>query len=384
MKKIVHIMISAFYIEGAGYQENLLPRAHKRMGMDVTIITSQFCFNSKNKVGSRPAGTYINDDGIKVIVLEDNKRLPFISPFQNKCKNVRKTLIEEVPDLIFMHNIEYMDSREVAHYASQMKIPLFCDNHSDFYNTPSKGILNLLLRHLLRIPLAKYISKRSKIMWGTTPWRVQYLQQYYKIPASKTDFLVMGADESLIHWNQRLQIRNNIRKKYGFQDDDFLIISGGKINKEKNIHILAKAVFEMNKSNVKLLIFGDADEYVRKELDRCADDHVKSIGWINSNDVYDLFLASDLGFFPGTHSVLWEQVVACGLPAVFKYWEGMQHVNVNGNAILLKEISIESIECTIANLLTDYSKYIQMKDNAISARIGFMYGSIARRSIGLQ
>lgn len=377
-------MISAFYIEGAGYQENLLPRAHKRMGMDVTIITSQYCFNSKNKVASRPAGTYINNDGIKVIVLEDNKRLPFISPFQNKCKNVKKTLVEEVPDLIFMHNIEYMDSREVAQYASKMKIPLFCDNHSDFYNTPSKGILNLLLKHVLRIPLAKYISKRARIIWGTTPWRVQYLQQYYKIPASKTDFLVMGADESLIHWDQRLKIRNDIRKKYGFQEEDFLIITGGKINKEKNIHILARAVSKINRSNVKLLIFGDADEYVKKELDSCSNDHIKSIGWINSNAVYDLFLASDLGFFPGTHSVLWEQVVACGLPAVFKYWDGMKHVDVNGNAILLKDISVESIEYTIVNILTDYSKYIQMRDNAITARNGFMYGTIARRSIGLQ
>lgn len=377
-------MISAFYIEGAGYQENLLPRAHKRMGMDVTIITSQFCFNSKNQVGSRPAGTYINNDGIKVIVLEDNKRLPFISPFQNKCKNVKKTLVEEAPDLIFMHNIEYMDSREVAQYASKMKIPLFCDNHSDFYNTPSKGILNLLLKHVLRIPLAKYISKRARIIWGTTPWRVQYLQQYYKIPASKTDFLVMGADESLIHWNQRLKIRNDIRKKYGFQEEDFLIITGGKINKEKNIHILVRAVSKINRSNVKLLIFGDADEYVKKELDSCSNDHIKSIGWINSNAVYDLFLASDLGFFPGTHSVLWEQVVACGLPAVFKYWDGMKHVDVNGNAILLKDISVESIECTIVNILTDNSKYIQMRDNAITARNGFMYGTIARRSIGLQ
>ena len=377
-------MISAFYIEGAGYQENLLPRAHKRMGMDVTIITSQYCFNSKNKVGSRPAGTYINNDGIKVIVLEDNKRLPFISPFQNKCKNVKKTLVEEVPDLIFMHNIEYMDSREVAQYASKMKIPLFCDNHSDFYNTPSKGILNLLLKHVLRIPLAKYISKRARIIWGTTPWRVQYLQQYYKIPASKTDFLVMGADESLIHWDQRLKIRNDIRKKYGFQEEDFLIITGGKINKEKNIHILARAVSKINRSNVKLLIFGDVDEYVKKELDSCSNDHIKSIGWINSNAVYDLFLASDLGFFPGTHSVLWEQVVACGLPAVFKYWDGMKHVDVNGNAILLKDISVESIEYTIVNILTDYSKYIQMRDNAITARNGFMYGTIARRSIGLQ
>ena len=211
MKKIVHVMISNFYIEGAGYQENLLPRAHKRMGYDVTIITSQFCFNSKNEKGKREACTYINNDGIKVIILEDNVRYPIISHFQPCCNGIVDTLKLENPDIIFMHNLGDVDSYIVAKYASKNNTILYCDNHADFYNTKSKGILRCVLRHILRIPIARYISKNSKKIWGTTPWRVQFLQDFYKIDADKTDFLVMGADEQLINWNDKDIIRANKR-----------------------------------------------------------------------------------------------------------------------------------------------------------------------------
>lgn len=383
MGKIVHVMISAFFIEGAGYQENLLPRAHKRMGFDVTIITSRFCFDHVNNVASRPSGTYINADGIKVIILDDNKRYPLISPLQTKCKGLLRVLKEEHPDYLFMHNIEYMDSYIVARYAAAMNIPLFCDNHADYYNSPSRGIIQFLQRVFIRIPLARFIAKRASVIWGTTPWRVQYLQQYYKIPKSKTGFLVMGADETLIRWEQRDKIRSEVRKKYGISDSDFLIITGGKINQEKNIHVLANAVYELNQKNVKLLIFGIPDEYVTKELDLISGNNIIRIGWVDSNDVYDLFLSSDLGFFPGTHSVLWEQAVACGLPSVFKYWEGMQHVNVNGNAFLLKDISIASIKKVIDFIVNDTNQYSFMLKNATKAKDGFMYCNIAKRAIGL-
>ena len=46
MEKILHVVVCTFYVEGAGYQENLLPRAHKQQGYDVTIVTKQ-----NNKLG---------------------------------------------------------------------------------------------------------------------------------------------------------------------------------------------------------------------------------------------------------------------------------------------------------------------------------------------
>ena len=382
MKKIVHIMISAFYKEGAGYQENLMSRAHKRMGLDVTIITSQFCLDNSGKVSLRSDGTYINADGIKVIILRNNKRYPLLSPFQNRCNGLKEVLTAEHPDCIFMHNIEYMDSYVVAKYAASHNIPLYCDNHADYYNTPLRSISDKILRRIQRIPLANYVAKRSIKIWGTTPWRVQYLQDYYKISPDKTDFLVLGADETLIRWDDRQQIREEVRLKYHIAENDFLIITGGKINKEKNIHLLAKAVSELPIDNLKLLIFGEPDEAVATYLSECDEKKVLKIGWVNSNDVYDLYLASDLGFFPGTHSVLWEQAVACGLPAVFKLWDGMKHVNVNGNAILLEDVTVSAIKNTITQIIST-DLYAQMQDAAVSARSGFMYCDIAKKAIGL-
>ena len=118
--KIVHIMISCFYIEGSGYQENLLSKAHKRAGHDVTIISSQYCFNSKYEPLTRPAGEYINDDGIKVIILPDNKRLPSIlGTYQRKCKGLYATLDNVKPDIIFMHGLTEKDGYDAAKYVSR-------------------------------------------------------------------------------------------------------------------------------------------------------------------------------------------------------------------------------------------------------------------------
>ena len=38
--KIMHPCLAAFYIDDYGYQENILPKAHKKSGHDVEIVAS--------------------------------------------------------------------------------------------------------------------------------------------------------------------------------------------------------------------------------------------------------------------------------------------------------------------------------------------------------
>jgi hypothetical protein len=38
--KIVHICLACFYVEGMGYQENLLPKYHVKQGHQVTVLTN--------------------------------------------------------------------------------------------------------------------------------------------------------------------------------------------------------------------------------------------------------------------------------------------------------------------------------------------------------
>ncbi|MFK1961527.1 hypothetical protein ACIXEH_11290 [Bacteroides fragilis] len=67
------------------------------------------------------------------------------------------------------------------------------------------------------------------------------------------------------------------------------------------------------------------------------------VGWLSSEKTIEYFFASDLAVFPGTHSVLWEQAVGIGIPSIFKYWDGMTHVDLGGNCLFLFENSSEEI-----------------------------------------
>jgi hypothetical protein len=111
------------------------------------------------------------------------------------------------------------------------------------------------------------------------------------------------------------------------------------------------------------------------------DIHIRHVGWIPSDKAYDYFLASDLAVFPGTHSVLWEQACACGIPGVFKDWQGMHHVDVGGNALFLKESCVEEIQKILVDVIDNKEQYERMKSIAIVSRDVFSYKAIAERAI---
>lgn len=230
--------------------------------------------------------------------------------------------------------------------------------------------------------MVKKIANRANRLWGTTPWRVEYMQDVYGVPAEKTDLLVMGADEGEIDWENKNAIREAIRKQYNINKNDFLIVTGGKINSAKNIHLLADAIVALNRKDVKLLVFGSLDKEMEERFIKYADkENIVLAGWIKSNAAYNIFLAGDLVCFPGTHSVLWEQAVACGIPGIYKLWDGMKHVNVNGNAILLDKCTTNNIKACIESIINNKNAYSRMKENAINAMSSFYYSDIALRAI---
>jgi len=133
--------------------------------------------------------------------------------------------------------------------------------------------------------------------------------------------------------------------------------------------------------NVKLIVFGNVDNDFKKEFYMNLNSNVIYIGWIKSEEAYDYFLASDLAFFPGQHSVLWEQACASKIPCVFKYWPGMFHVNNGGNSSFINEISTSMVRNKILELkFTD--EYYKMKSVSESAATDiFCYSSIAKKSL---
>lgn len=380
--RIVHVCLANFYIEGWGYQENILTKYHARDGHEVLVLTSERMFSVPGPNAQKQERDYLNPNGVHVKVLKYSDRYRWGARFRD-YENVYGELEAFKPDVVFVHGAQFIAFKEVVKYCKDHRsIKFYIDQHADYYNTPVNTLKQKLVARYMYGHWIRKAAKLARKFWGVTPWRCQYLQEVYGVPKDKIGLLVMGGDDEEIHLEQAGQLRQEVRQTLGIPQDAFVVVTGGKIDRTKNIHLLAQAVRELNREDLHLIIFGQPN----KEMEQTMAEFGKSvrchtIGWVDASRVYDYYLASDLAVFPGTHSVLWEQACACGLPLIVKDWEGMRHVCLNGNARFLKEDSVAEIQRNLLQLLQTPGEYETMKTAAYACRKEFLYSDIARRAI---
>lgn len=377
--KIVHICPTM--TDGFSYQENYLTKYHRRLGLDVTVITSLWVYGTKGEMEKSDVRNYINSDGVKILRLELKNRKPYDYKFKTFA-NLKETLESENPDILFIHGCQWIYIKEIVQYVKNKKIIVYVDNHADYSNSAtnwrSKYILHKIIwRHYAQI-IRPYVTK----FYGVLPARVDILTELYGIPRDKCELLVMGADDELVQEGNNPECIKSIRKKYRIETDDFLIVTGGKIDVAKQqTLLLMKAVRKLNMKNVKLIVFGSVDRQLKDRFDDLCGDQVFYAGWLTAFETYKYIGAADLVIYPGRHSVLWEQTVAQGKPMVVKHWEGTTHVDIGGNVRYLYHDSEEEIQ----NLLIDiidadvYSKMLEAANG--DEKNKFLYSNIARQSI---
>lgn len=385
--KIVHIAISCFYIEGWGYQENLLPKYHKKAGHDVYMISSRFNKDECNKPCSRPAGEYVNNDGIKVTILDYAKPNVFHKLLRlQPIEGLYQKLDQIKPDVIFVHGGGSVSSLDIVRYARHhSNVHIYADQHGDYYNAPVDTLKHKLIAKFIAGYFVRALAKHTKKYWGVTPWRVDYLQKVYGLNKRKTDLLVMGADDDFIRIDNRKYIKSTLCTEYNIPTDSFLIVTGGKIDKTKNIHNLMSAVEDIHRcSEITLVVFGSISNDVKDEVERIlnTNPNIRYIGWLNNEQIIDWMLAAQLVVFPGTHSVLWESCVACGTPMVVNDWPGMHHVDIGGNCKFVNGSNKNELANVITHLIdypTEYAKMVEAANG--EKRKEFLYSNIAKRSI---
>ena len=382
--RIVHISASAPYNDYWGYQDNLLPKYQKKLGHDVYIITTNTIHES-GKIVNVPCDEYVLNDGVTVIRMQQKQYPLRVVTGLRARLNVFDKLKELMPDFVFFHGLSSATIEDVIKYRKEVNpdCKIVQDNHLD-YNIGLKfaTVKEKFIRTYHRYENKKTIPYVDKV-YGVTPWRKTYAEDYFGIPKEKTDVLIMGADDEKIDFQNREKIREEIRNKYGVLQGDFLIVTGGKIDARKKIDLLMQACAQNKK--VKLLIFGSVSEEIRARFEKLIQENSNLIyiGWINSDDVYQYFFAADLVFFPGQHSVLWEQACAAKVPCVFEKWEGMDHVNNGGNSDFISPVNIETLSKKIEELCFT-ERYYQMKRVAESeATDVYLYSKIAEKSLEL-
>lgn len=386
--KIVHICLSMGYTEGLNYQENVIIKYQARDGHDVSLVTTDHCFHEGQWGLCQTESDYINPDGVHIIRLPFAYHIPYkINKQIGIFRGFYQVLEKIQPDVIFVHNLQFQDLRTVVKYKKHHpQVKVNADNHSDFSNSARNWLSRNTLYRFWWKPCAKASVKAVDTYYGVMPSRVDFLQQVYGIPKEKTGLLFMGADDEAVEMAADPTVRSRVREKYGVREEDFLIVTGGKIDSFKTqTLLLMEAVRQLNESGirVKLLVFGSIEDDLREHFDALCDGAcVQYMGWAKGTQPYEYFGAAELVVFPGRHSVYWEQVVAQGIPMLCKYWEGTTHVDIGGNVRFLKEDSTELLKREISILVQESSAYQRMKKAAMGERRKeFSYKQIARKCI---
>ena len=379
--KIVHLCLSCFFIDNYSYQENMLPKYHVKMGNDVTVIASLVSFNQEGKpcLLSSPSVRF-DEDGYKVIRLGYKKPVR-INKVLRRYQGLYETLKKEAPDIIFTHGVSLGDVTTIVKYLKNNPcVKLYGDNHADYINSAT----NFLSKHILHKMIWRYYAKKIEPYltkcYGVTPMRCRFLREMYHLNPKLIEFLPMGVDDDALPVN-RTEVRESVRKELGIPHDSFLIMTGGKIDERKNLHILLEAIKCVGNPNLHLVICGvlaPEMEYLKEQFDR----NIHYLGWCNTQCVMDCMVASDMACFSGTHSTLWEQAVGVGLPVVFKRWDEMTHMDINGNCIFVKGEDVDELQRIILRMLNE-EYYRQQKNKAEIAATSFLYSDIAKKAIEL-
>lgn len=128
--------------------------------------------------------------------------------------------------------------------------------------------------------------------------------------------------EELFSERISLNERTELRKKFSFDKDDFVILFCGRITEVKGVRELLKAIQKINNSKIKLLIIGSANfalqnksDYVIEvnDISNSMQERVKYTGYIDNKLLYKYYQTADIQVVPS----LWEE--AAGLVAI----EGM-------------------------------------------------------------
>jgi 1,2-diacylglycerol 3-alpha-glucosyltransferase len=383
--RVLHIDFTGTFNEDMTYQESLIAKYNVKDGHEVTMLTTCYAWAPSGNMIHTGVEDKMTGDGYRLIRKEyKNLGHPFLTNRLRKVNGVYAVIEELNPEVIFVHCPQTLELLTVAQYAKRHPaIRLYIDNHTDLINSVPNMVSKVVLHKIIWGYCIRKILPYTRRFYGVTPLRCEFLHEMYGIPADRISLLLLGADDDRINVKDHEQVRMEIRALHGIESDTFLIVTGGKIDLKKNIHLLMKAVDAMANSRIRLLVFGNPDAELMHLFEKMSHSpYIQCIGWISADQTYNYLIAADLVVFPGSHSVLWEQAAGCGTPGIYKYWKGMDHVDIGGNCRFVYRDEVAEIIEVVSTIIDHPEEYRNMKETARQQGMKvFSYHEISRRAI---
>ena len=375
--RIVHICISAPYVDGWGYQENLLPKYLQKAGTENYVIASRYDFPVYLKPEDKAAIVAKGDDyaieGIQVRRIK-TKRLTTSLLIVDR---LAKALDKIRPDVIFHHNFNCTSLLVAARYAKRKKIPFVVDNHADAMNISRNKLWAFVYYRLLIGLSCRLIRRTITVAYGVTQARCDFIRHWYGVSNDQIRMLPIGADTDLA---DAIPSKELLRGKYGYQESDFIVVSGGKMGVGKGTNQLIGVIDELKSAyrNIRLVLFGTFEDDDTLLLAKNSD--VVSVhGWCDREKTLELLKMADVACWPVHHTTLIEDAVSVCTPIIVRKTGNTEHL-VEGNGVWVDGVTTESIKTAILPFLSqDEMQRSELQSACEKKRTQISYDSIAEK-----
>ncbi|MGX6444493.1 glycosyltransferase family 4 protein [Neobacillus sp. K501] len=288
------------------------------------------------------------------------KSLPFFLyrecrfAFPNFIK-IKSELEQFSPDLIHVAT-PFTVGLSGVYFAKKFQIPLIGSYHTDF---------NYYLQYY-------DLQFLSKVLWKYLRWFHSTCKKIF-VPSQDTyeklkrhgfthlEIWPRGVDCQLYH---PFYEKNAVRKQYSISNK-FLFTYAGRLAPEKDLKTLMEIANSLPPNiseQVHWLIVGDGP--LREELEENAPKNMTFTGYLNSNQLAEIYSASDLFIFPSpteTFGNVVLEALASGTPVIAANSGGVINIIKNGvTGQLCDPGNAEDFNNQIIHLLTDDALRLQM------------------------
>lgn len=242
-----------------------------------------------------------------------------------------RELIRWHPDVVHS-NCEFSTFFMARHIAERLRVPLVHTYHTVYadythYFCPSETVGEYLVEKFSR-----WITGRTDCVIVPSQ-KVARLLTGYNVDAP-IYVVPTGIEQS--HFTATAQEGAEVRRRLGIPDDCMVMVSVGRLAKEKNFGELLRVMTGLRELPVRLLLVGDGP--VREELEQQArelgvDDRVVFTGMVPPEEVGRYYRAGDLFVSASTsetQGLTYFEALSAGLPMLCRKDECLEGIVVDG------------------------------------------------------
>jgi glycosyltransferase involved in cell wall biosynthesis len=348
-------------IDGGAIAQHRIVHELIKKGHDVRVIAPNFSF--KNTIEDDIGSTIYRPRAFLLPFYMNNKY--HFAPFP--LRYVKKILDTFKPDVINVCS-PYPISICAVIWAKKKHIPLIGSIHILPENVLAPFFSSALYPTMVKYTWSYLVYFYNLVDWATVPTRTGAIMYQEKGLVTPVTSISNGVDTEMFkptNEGEYLRKRFNLPKKP-------LILYTGRINQEKNVDVLVKAIpLILNKVDAHFLFCGSGGlkpEMMKLTQDLGVDAHTTFIDFLDWADYPNIFTLADVFVMPAEselQSIVTLEAIASGVPPVVVNKGAVPELASAENGLVFEPQNSNQLATNIITILSNKKLRNTMKKNSL-------------------